>query len=249
MDIVISKRLSDFIIFSNIKIFVDDLKDAYEDELNKDAEALRSYYHFINDANLPEEINDFVNGFKRALSGKHKAIYCEDVYLNIPEYLKRNDENKKIIKKYLSKINELYEDPSKCKEFVFFKKVTQDISSEVKEKDVEVPESASVERNVTYIQQLLTSLNPSLRQSQQEFKDQDLDINIFIKIILIIVSEKLDTTLMYHKDVEHLQNIIKIILNNPLQEIMSKRLEIIQELALMENKGNIPFQNLLSSFY
>lgn len=241
MNTVMTKKLSNFIIFSNIKLFVQDLKYSYEDEITKDSEALRAYYHFINDANLLEEMEDFVQGFKRSLNGNHKAIYCEDVYLNIPEYLEREDENNKIIKKYLSKIAELYNDPSKCKEFIFFRKITENIVSEVKDKKVDLAEDEE------YIKNVLSDLSPYFQQYQKEFKDKDLDLNIFIKLLLIIILEKLDYTNIFKKDTEHFKNIIKIIVNTPLQEIMTKKLDLMMEFASIKNISNINFYNILYS--
>lgn len=242
MEHILSKRLCNYISFSIIKVFVEDLCSVYGDECNKDADALNAYNHFINDADILEDTNDFVEGFHKALSGTRKADFCDGVYINIPAYLKRKDENNEIILNYLEQLKKIQEDPKTSRELQFFFKITNNISTE----NIPEPENNS-SADEKYIRNILDNLKPGMQKTQKEFKEQNLNIDNFIKIILIIVYEKVENLQdIFKDDIVHVKNLIKIIANTSLSELPKKKLELLSEFMSIKNIKNIPFQNIMS---
>ena len=178
MERILTDRLKNYIIFSYIKEFVSDLASVYDED-----DALSAYKHFIDDANILTETEDFVKGFKHALNGKHKARYCDGSYINIPRILAKDDQNREIIENDLKKLSKLYNNiEEECKELVFLKKYTKSISNKIPDSplDSELPKDSE-----NYIKDLLNTIKPGVEKSQQAFKDQKLNVDKFIKIILV----------------------------------------------------------------
>lgn len=238
MDFISSERLKNFIIFSYIKDFVIDLCNVYDDN-----EQLVAYKHFINDSNILTETSDFVEGFKPCLDGKNKAYYCEGVYINIPKFLSKNDENKHIIEDYLKKISNLYDHVEQCKELVFLKNYSENFGKDI---DYTKEENQSEEH---YIKKILDNIKPDVQKTQQAFKDQNLNVERFLKIILVIAYEKVDSIPMLDSsDSLHIKNIINIVANTPLNKLASRKLDLMKEFMSIKNIQNVPFKNIFGDF-
>lgn len=242
MDSILTPRLKNYIIFSYIKDFVEDLSTVYDEE------SLNAYRHFINDANILTETSDFVEGFTKSLNGRHRAKYCEGVYINIPKFLSKNDENKDIILEYLKKISKLFSDiENECKELVFVREYAQNMSTDLISKSAKEIE-ASGENRDKYVKDLFESFKPDVQKTQLEFQKQNLNIDRFLKIILICAYDKLECVNIVEDDAKHIKNIINIVANTPLSKIASKKLDLIKEFMSIKNMQNFPLQNMLTSF-
>lgn len=240
MERILTERLKNYIIFSYIKEFVSDLVSVYDDD-----DALSAYKHFIDDANILTETEEFVKGFKYALNGKHKARYCDGSYINIPRILAKDDQNRVIIENDLKKLTKLYNNiEEECKELVFLKKYTKAISNKIPDSplNAETPKDSE-----NYIKELLNTIKPGVEQSQQAFKDQKLNIDKFLKIILVSAYDQIETLDVFQEDTIHIKNIINTVANTPLSQLATKKLELIKEFMLIKNIKDFPFKNVLSN--
>lgn len=239
MERILTDRLKNYIIFSYIKEFVSDLTSVYEDD-----DALSAYKHFIDEANILTETEDFVKGFKYALNGKHKARYCDGSYINIPRILAKDDQNREIIENDLKKLSKIYNNiEEECKELVFLKKYTKAISKKIPESIDSEPHTDSE----NYIKEILNTIKPGVEKSQQAFKDKNLNIEKFLKIILVSAYDQIETLGVFHEDSKHIKNIINTVANTPLTQLATKKLELIKEFMMIENLKDFPFKNVMGN--
>lgn len=241
---IISERLKNYIIFTYIKEFVSDLHDIYKDN------ALSAYKNFMEEANVLTEANLFVDSFKEALSGKHRAKYTQGAYVNIPKFLSYKDPyNNKIIKKYLEVLDKLYKECHNCKELVFFKKNYKSLSKNFQEqsnnctKNTDNVEDIKSEEN---LKKIIESFKPEIQKSKEEFYEQQLNLDRILKIFLIDLYDKICNMNLFEEDSEHIKNLISIFVNNPIDKLASKKLEIMKEIVSIKNISKIPYQNILN---
>lgn len=229
-----TERITNFIIFSHIKEFVEDLSSVYEDE------PLITYKNFINSANILTDTKDFVVGFKPCIGGLHRAKYCDGAYINVPKFLKKKDDNYEIIKTYLEKFNKLYVDPvGECKEIGFM----MEYSSNIDGSDFAPPEENP---NQEYFMNILTKLKPDIQKTQADFKSRNLNSDRFLKIFLICAYDKTDSVPNLGEDAVHIKNLINIIANTPITYLGSKKLELMKEFMSIKNLSGIPYQSFMS---
>lgn len=229
--VVISKRLEHYIKFSAIQEFVNDLCKVYSDG------NLQAYKYLMDDVNILTETSDFVNFFEEALDSKHRARYCEGAYVDIPNFLLKNDKNSEKIQDFLKYIKKIYEDPTICPEYVFFNRYSKELLKiDIFKNCVDSKESA---------EKALNGIKPNVEQARKEFKDKNLDGNKFFKIMLIIINDSVETIETDAEEKKSIKNIINIIVNNP-NNVFSKKLEIMKELMSIKSMKNIPFNSLIN---
>lgn len=232
----LSVKISNYIIFSYIKEFVEDLCQVYEDE------ELTAYNYFMKDANVLNDTADFVDGFKRSLDGTKEAVYCEGAAVNVPAFLGKCDENYEIIKDHIALISKIYKNPGACPEYAFFNQYSTEISEMKNSKSVENPADENALKN------MLKSIKPDAEKAKREFKEKNLNIERFIKIILLMVDEKIDAMEELNSDPAEktaIKNVINIVANNSLSDLASKKLEIMQEILSIKSIKNIPIHSLM----
>lgn len=232
----LSPKISNYIIFSYIKEFVEDLCQVYENE------ELTAYNFFMKDANVLSDTEDFVKGFKACLDGTKEAVYCDGAAVNVPAFLGKCDENYEIIKDHISLISKIYKNPKACPEYGFFSQYSNEISEMKNTKNVEDPSDENA------LKKMLSSIKPDAEKAKKEFKEKNLNIERFIKIILLMVDEKIDSIEELNSDIEEktaIKNIINIIANNSLSNLASKKLEIMQEILSIKSIKNIPINSLM----
>lgn len=236
MELLKNPRIENYIKFSYIKSFVDDLASVYDYE-----EPLIAYKHFMEEANILHDTEEFVNSFSNVFSGKHRAKYCDGVYVNIPKFLSLEDENKEIILESLSKLQKIFNDTqNECKELVFIRKHTEKIANNI-------PENTNNASDDAYMQQIVETLKPGVKETQDEFKSQKLNVDRFIKIIIVGIYDKVDTIeTLEGDDSQHIKKIITIIANSSLRQLASKQGELIREFMSIKNLTNLPYKSILS---
>lgn len=245
MDIVISERLKNYIIFSYIKDFVNDLLSVYEDNEN-----LKAYKDFMENSDILTETQDFVQSFKYALSGKRKSKYCEGVFVDIPLFLSFKDENYNVIKNSLKYIAKIYENIELCEELVFFKKYSKTMTDNFQNRsDSLVEKSTSIEdiKDEENIKKIIESFKPDVEESKKEFQEKSLNFDRVMKIFLVDVYDKIIKMDLFEEDAIHIKKLISIFANTPVNKIMTKKLDILKEFMSIKNINNIPYKNLLSN--
>lgn len=242
---VVSERLKNYIIFSYIKDFVNDLLIVHENNEN-----LKAYKNFIDNTDILNETQDFIHSFKYALSGKRKAKYCEGVYIDIPLFLSLKDENYNVIKNSLKFIAKIYDNVELCEELIFFKKHSKNMTENFQSRSDNIVENAnSLEdmKDEENIKKIIDSFKPDVEESQKEFKDKALNFDRVMKIFLVDVYDKIIQMNLFEDDAIHIKNLISIFANTPLNQLMTKKLEILKEFMSIKNIKNVPYKNLLNN--
>lgn len=230
----ISSRIENYIKFSYIKEFVNDLAYVYDKD-----EPLMAYKNFMEEINIFHDTEEFVKSFKNVFSGKHRAKYsCEGVYVNIPKFLSYNDENKETILDSLSKLNKIFKNfETECRELVFIKKHSEKIMNDI-------PENSDNSEDNIYLKQIMNTLKPVLQKTQDEFKEQNLDVERVVKIILIGIFDKVE---MVQDDyASHIINILNIVAHTPLRNLASKQSELLREILSIRNLKSFPYKELIN---
>lgn len=235
-----NNSVSNYIVFSYIKDFVDDLCTVYDDE------SLKVYALFLKDANITCEIEDFVINFRPALDGTTCATYCEGAFIDVPKFISQNDENLEIIQAHLKTIKKMYECPELCPEYEFLTKYSTELLAKTPEPNIQDEESAK-----SSVKNMFVAIKPDAEKAKKEFFKKKLSFNRFFKIILVLVNDKFealeDDKFQDVSERQAIKNIIEIVANNPLSELASKKLEIIKEFMQIKSIQNIPFNTILTN--
>lgn len=228
----ISERVYNYIKFEHIKEFVEDLISVYDND-----EPLFAYKNFMDEVDLlTEETADFVNGFRKVFSGKHRAKYCDGVYVNIPKFLSLKDENEDTIKQYLDKIALVFSSPENCKEYNFYKVYSKKIILRMKSAFSEAEQEEKDLYSQEVLKSLITEFLPDFQQTKLEFKEANLNTEMFFKMMLLTVYDKLDCD-DDNKDNKdkyktHFKKIIKELLKTSLKDGNFKNIMLRQFMCM-----------------
>lgn len=232
-----SEKVKKFVVFSYIKELVNDLSNVYPDE------PLTAYKNFVNNTDiLSDNIEDFIHSFSNSLTGKHRAKYCDGVYVNIPKFLSYNDDNKDSILQYLDRIKKVSENIDECKEIAFFKEKIQGISNN------EISMIQNIEKpSESIFKKILEELAPKYNIIKAEFQEKKLNGERFNKILYVGCYDKIsdiDKGDTEDHDGKCFKNILRILANTPHSELSTKTSELFMEATSLKNKG---FLNIFTS--
>lgn len=238
----ITQRLSNYIIFSFIKDFVNDLCQVYDDE------PLQSYKTFLETVNLLTETSEYVASFKKALTGKHKARYCSGVYVDIPKFLKLKDENEEIIISYLDRLNDLYNgDFEKCDEYAFFKLKTEKLLQNIDNNSTNVV-SAIEEDKDKGVQNIVNLFKPFIDETRKDFKSNNINNEKLLKVIGITVYDKIDTLNIPQDDNQRIKYILDILVNNSFNVLMNEKKSLLaREIFQLQLIKDLQIYNVFSA--
>lgn len=244
-----SEDMYNYIIFSYIKEFVNELGEHFEEE------SLISYINFINSADPLTEAKEYIKSFEKALDGKHRAKLCSGVYVNIPKFL----EDKKVekpIRGCLEALKTNYSgDMSNCKEYEFFLKSLNGFSTTIMDQDENLAEklkSASTkDGDKAQFNELIKKTMESIlgdrsykfgEESSEEEEDSDSDSESatvkkkpierlnserMAKIIALIMYEKVDLIDFTDNDKNEVKKLARLILKNSIRELLTKHKEVL----------------------
>lgn len=231
-----SSLVNKYIIFSYIKEFVLELEKFYT------SESLFNYRNFMDNVDLLNEsdISDFVDGFKKCIGGTKPAFYCEGAYINIPKLLKKRNENTKVINDYLAFFAKVYENPGECKELKFLESNTDKYKNDttLKQQIVNVNVMVKGKPDIGLIKDALTLIKPHIENVVANARESKLNADRLLRIILLIIYEKImekkDVAVYGKGDIDHVVNILQILINTPLNGISKVIPKLITEFHSME---------------
>lgn len=230
----LSEKVSNYIKFSYIKEFIDDLCNVY------DYNGLISYQHFLKAANILEDCEDFVDSFRNGLDGKSKIVYCEGVFIDIPKLLSKKDENFEIIIAHLTQIKEIFNNPESCPEYVFFNKYCRKMNENRENIGSFVQQIGESKPSSETTNLLNVMLKPTLNKITADYHKDEIKLEKLLKIIVLILYEQLtDKT----EDCEVIKSMIKFVANNSIKDILEKKMEFL--VKLMSLKSISPVKSLI----
>jgi hypothetical protein len=222
-----SEHVRNFIIYSYIKDFVEYLSETFSDD-----EKLSAYYNSMLECNvvLSDDTKEYVLSFESALNGKHRAKYCEGIYVNIPKYIKKDERANELFES----IKAVYEDVTTCKELQFWKQYTE-----------KKPSSNIPDVTEDNIKSILETIKPDIEKTRDDFYDQKLNLDRFVKMLMVGVYYKLiDMADSIGDDIGPMKRIIEIIVNNPLKALDKHKSELFMEFVKIKNVSNLKIPGL-----
>lgn len=246
--ITVTERLRNFLIFNYIKSFVNDLISVYQDD-----EPLCAYKNLMDEnVDIFNNTKNFVIPFEKALTGKHRAKYGEGdeklsgVYINVPKFLKFKDDNYECIKSHLGKLQKLYNDiETECKEIVWLKTYSSQLSDELSKNNSELNSSLVKldEPNSAAVNYMFEMIKPFLQKTQKDFKEKNLNNDIFVKMLIINLYDTVDNFEIDPEDLKHIKKILEIMSRTSIKNLVSS--ELIKEFLMLKT---FPVSEVMSSF-
>jgi hypothetical protein len=217
LGIDIEKEMEDpiilnFIIFDIIKEFTEDLYEVY-----KENSELVNYREIIKNAHIIKDAPTFISKFKRCLNGRHRAKYCDGVYINIPEFL-QDTNNAETIKESLEYISQIYDNPRICKEWKFCKEKLGEC------KQINLPEQSDEQSNGKFIEYLMGFFMEIMEKFKKDFHSKNLSVERVSKIPVIILYNKINSKNIYPElsksiPIENMNNLLETIMSVQLKNI------------------------------
>ncbi|QIH04866.1 hypothetical protein [Dasineura jujubifolia toursvirus 2a] len=203
---VFSDRNKNYLIFSKILKFAKFVFGVYHES------PLYAYINHMEQADIFEGTNVFVESFKDCLNGKHRAKYGDKAYFNVPKALDRKDRYSIKIKEMFQNIKSLYDDIYQSEESKMIEGFYEKFSNGCQQNFESEPNLISDDGKIkeSTIQNICGSLTPDITSTFSELSNKHMLCDV-IKLMLIDVYDRKS---FLGDDYEPIQRIIRIIGNS-----------------------------------
>lgn len=248
-----------YVILTAFKEFVKDLSDAYDEDGDEPTCVFKAYLDnmtifsdscekTITELNKFFEKNKFVFDSTSSPSLEthpleiHTIKFDDDAYIDVYRYLSKEDENTPIIYAHLKALDHLIKGGSTNEE-----RFLEDFVAGFKN-TFSVPENSGGDglENESF-EQISDAIKPSVERSLSTFKQQNLNVDRFLKLICLKVKDHLNKNALPTEDIkkEDLIEILDLAIENDVEELLQLKFQIMAMLSKSGLLARLPFDKIL----
>lgn len=248
-----------YVILTAFKEFVKDLSDVYDEDGDEPTCVFKAYLDnmtIFSDSceKTITELNKFFVKNKFVFDSTsspslethpleiHTIKFDDDAYIDVYRYLSKEDENTPIIYAHLKALDHLIKGGSTNEE-----RFLEDFVAGFKN-TFSAPENSGGDglENESF-EQISDAIKPSVERSLSTFKQQNLNVDRFLKLICLKVKDHLNKNALPTEDIkkEDLIEILDLAIENDVEELLQLKFQIMAMLSKSGLLARLPFDKIL----
>ncbi len=178
-------------------------------------------------------------------SGDKGIIFDEEAFIDVIEYLQKEDENQSAILDHLSSINYLI-DGGLTEEELFLNKFVTSFASSFNSSSVNIPEFSEEGVSDESIEAIGDVIKPTIEKSLEDFQTKNLNVDRFMKSISFKVKEYIEKNDIPGIHKNELHDILDMTIENDVSELFEKKFEIFAKLSSSGLLAHLPLDKIMT---